>query len=925
MRNIKLTLVLLFSLTSLSAQVIVTNPIFPKQDEPLTIVFNAAEGNGGLAGFSGDIWAHTGVITNYSTSPADWKYVIAGWSENTDRAKLKSLGNDLWELEIGPDIKQFYGVPQNEKVESLAFVFRNTNGSITGRAADGGDIFVPVYEEGLFVNISQPASEFLLVDPGQSFQIKASATFADSMQLFLNEELRYQIMSKEIDYALTVPDQGVHEVIIRAYFQGEMVSDSFSFLVKGSENTEDVPPGLKQGANYISDTEVTLVLYAPEKEIVFLIGDFNDWKINTDYLMTKSPDGNYFWLTLSGLESGKEYIYQYFVDGTIRIADPYTNKTSDPWDDQYIDEKTYPGLIDYPAGKTTFPASVFQTNQQEYVWDIPDFQAPDQHNLLIYELLIRDFIDDHSFEGLIDTLDYLENLGITAIELMPVSEFEGNDSWGYNPSFYFAVDKYYGPAHTFKAFVDSAHRRGIAVIMDMVLNHSYGQSPLARLYWDSENNRPAANNPWYNEVSPNSVYSWGSDFNHESEDTKAFVDSVNSYWLTEFNVDGFRFDFTKGFTNSPGEGSPYDASRIAILKRMADKIWSVNPDAYIILEHFCVNEEEIQLADYGMMTWANANRTYGIASKGYLSGGLSNFIWIASEFQGFQERNYVGFMESHDEERLMVITQTDGNYQNANHNVRESDIALKRMELCANFFIPFPGPKMIWMFGELGYDYSIDYNGRVGRKPIRWDYFDQHNRKRLYQVYSELGKLKKTYPVFQSEDVELVLRDTVKRIHLNHEEMNVTILGNFSTWEKKGQGGFQHTGWWYDFWTGDSLFVENTDAWMTFYPSEYRFYTDVKLNKPDILSGTGRLYDTPETSKIHVYPNPIGQEFTLYHSGKDALTVEIVTVHGQKLWQNDYPSGMPESLTIDSSKWPKGVLFCIVKSKDRIQTVKLIK
>jgi 1,4-alpha-glucan branching enzyme len=92
----------------------------------------------------------------------------------------------------------------------------------------------------------------------------------------------------------------------------------------------------------------------------------------------------------------------------------------------------------------------------------------------------------------------------------------------------------------------------MAVIIDMVLNHSYGQSPMVRLYWDNQLSRPAANNPWYNTVSPNPVFSWGYDFNHESIHTKNFVDRVNKFWIKEFKVDGFRFDFTKGFTNTRG-------------------------------------------------------------------------------------------------------------------------------------------------------------------------------------------------------------------------------------------------------------------------------------------------------------------------------------------------------------------------------------
>ena len=136
----------------------------------------------------------------------------------------------------------------------------------------------------------------------------------------------------------------------------------------------------------------------------------------------------------------------------------------------------------------------------------------------------------------------------------------------------------------------------MAVVIDMVLNHSYGQSPLVRLYF--ENGKPTAENPWYNVTSnfQNPDAQWGYDFNHESADTKAFVDSVTSYWLTYYKVDGFRFDFTKGFSNTvygPSDwGSAYDASRIAILERMTDKIKAVNPNAYVIFEHLADNSVE---------------------------------------------------------------------------------------------------------------------------------------------------------------------------------------------------------------------------------------------------------------------------------------------------------------------------------------------
>ena len=143
-------------------------------------------------------------------------------------------------------------------------------------------------------------------------------------------------------------------------------------------------------------------------------------------------------------------------------------------------------------------------------------------------------------------------------------------SWGYNPSFYFAPDKYYGPKNDLKAFVDSCHSRGIAVIMDMVLNHCFGQSPFVQLYLDYYGTDQIIYEDSQSLVqcsSPNPVYKWGADFNHESISTQKLVDRITSYWLTEYKIDGFRFDFTKGFTNTAGDGSAYDASRIAISEK----------------------------------------------------------------------------------------------------------------------------------------------------------------------------------------------------------------------------------------------------------------------------------------------------------------------------------------------------------------------
>src|SRR5688500_12323740 len=210
-----------------------------------------------------------------------------------------------------------------------------------------------------------------------------------------------------------------------------------------------------------------------------------------------------------------------------------------------------------------------------------------------------------------------------SIKIMTVNEFEGNISWGYNPSFHMAVDKYYGTREQLKKVVDAAHARGIAVILDVVFNHTFSQGPLAQMYWDPVNSRPSPESPYLN-VIPKHPYNVGYDFNHESIATKNWVKRILTYWIEEFRFDGFRFDLSKGLTqfNSGNDGtlmSRYDAGRIAILKDYADHIWELDSNSIVIMEHFADNDEEIELSNYGMMLWGNMNHQYTQAAKGFQS------------------------------------------------------------------------------------------------------------------------------------------------------------------------------------------------------------------------------------------------------------------------------------------------------------------
>jgi len=853
--SFRLSLTALFVSISMlsSAQIISSDPAIPLAGEAVIIYFDATEGSGGLEGYSGDVYAHTGVLTNLSTGSGDWRYVMTDWGVNSEATKMTRVSDDYYSLEIGPSIGEYYGVPPTETIMHMAFVFRSSDSQLEGKDDGGSDIFVEVFEEGLSVSIIDPDRNSIL-DPGSSSNFEAAASQVADLVLYLNDVQVKTTSGTSITHTFDFNTAGDYWLRVTAEAEGETAADSVFVHVKDSELTGTVPAGAKDGINYVNDQTATLVFYAPMKEDVFVIGDFNTWTPGSGSRMTR--DGDRFWITLDNLIPGEKYGFQYLVDGALLIADPYTEMTLDP-NDKWIDESTYPGLKPYPTGLTTGITSVLQTGQQSYVWEHSEFTPPEAQNLVIYELLLRDFLEAHDWKTLTDTLNYFTELGVNAIELMPVNEFEGNESWGYNPSFYFATDKYYGPAGDLKIFIDSCHGRGIAVIMDMVLNHSYGESPLVQLYFDEASGKVSADNPWYNVDSPNPVFSWGYDFDHASPETQDFVDSVNHYWLTEFNVDGFRFDFTKGFTNTPGDGGGYDLSRINILKRMANQIREVREDAFIILEHFTDNTEEYVLSEEGMMLWGNMNYAYNQSTMGYEDG--SDFSQISYKERFWNSPLLVGYMESHDEERLMYKNMEYG-ASSGSYSIQERNTSLERMQLAGAFFFTVPGPKMIWQFGELGYDYSIDYNCRVCTKPIRWDYYDTGLRRRVYQTWSALIGLKHSEPAFTSDDFELYVDEAAKRIEINHADMDVRIIGNFDVEPLSVNPSFSTTGWWYSFFEGDSLNVSDLQAPISLEPGEYRIYTSKRLSKPKITAGVGSFNAVQD--QLHVYPNPVGG--TLY-------------------------------------------------------------
>jgi 1,4-alpha-glucan branching enzyme len=912
----KLYFHILFLIVSfcLKAQVVTTSPLLPTDNQQVVVTFYADRGNQGLINYTGDIYAHTGVITDKSTSATDWKYVKAAWTTNLPACKLTKIETNRFQLTLASSIRGFYGVPAGDKILKLAFVFRSSDGSKTGREANGGDIFATVYEEGVNVNFIKPSSLFVLADSSQNIKIEVAASGNDSICLYLdNQKIKSVVGSNLIDSVKALGYRR-HSIVAVAYKNTNIASDTVWFLVKGHTLNQPIPPGIEDGINYKSNQSVTFSILAPYKNYIYLIGDFNNWIPDSSYILKK--DNDRFWLNIDNLTPNKEYIFQYLIDGDLRIADPYCEKISDP-NDKYISGSVYPNLLPYPESKTTDIAGVFETGQTPYTWHVDSFVPPSKEKLLIYELLIRDYTANKDIKTITDTLLYLKNLGINAIELMPFSEFEGNDSWGYNPSFYFAPDKAYGTKNDYKKFIDECHKNGIAVIQDMVLNHSYGQSPLVRMYMDG--GKPSAQNPWYNRDHnmQNPDAQWGYDFNHNSIYTQQLVDSITSYWMNEYKVDGFRFDFTKGFTNTiygpTSWASDYDTARIRILKRIADEIWKRKPNAYVIFEHLSDNPEEMQLAEHGIMLWGNMNYAYSQAAMGYSNGWDLN--WISYKYRGWDNPNIVGYMESHDEERLMYRNLNNGN-SNVDYNIKHLGTALKRTEMAAVFFILVPGPKMIWQFGELGYDVSIDFGGRLSSKPLHWEYFSNTNRNHLFQTYTFLAKLKQEEPIFSTADFVLDASGSVKRITLHSGNEHVFIVGNFDVTEKSVSLELPGSGTWYEYFTSDSIELSSTNYSFTLEPGGFRLYCNKKLAGFGTFPMTS-IQSVKKNENIKVYPNPFTTQLNI-NSSFQIDRFEIIDLQGRLLARLN-----GNTSKINTSQIPIGMYY--LKVLYRIGEMEIIK
>ncbi|MBP5974667.1 alpha amylase C-terminal domain-containing protein [Brasilonema sp. CT11] len=519
-------------------------------------------------------------------------------------------------------------------------------------------------------------------------------------------------------------------------------------------------------------------LFAPYNEAASLIGSFSDWE---PISMEKGEDG-YFRTTVE-LEDG-DYKYKFRVqskswffeqDQWVDVTDPYATDIDEMSgnDDSVVHIKDGERVVD------------------TYVWQHDDKHLPANQELVLYELHVGDFSggedDPHArgkYKHVVEKLDYLSELGINAVELMPVKEYPGDYSWGYNPRHFFAPESSYGPTAGLKNLVDECHARGIRVIMDGIYNHSESSSPLTQIDHDY----------WYHHEPRDPDNNWGPEFNYEHYDenletypARKFIGDTVRYWVGEYHLDGIRYDAARQIAN-------YDFMHW--ITEEARNTASMKP-FYNIAEHI-PETTSITNAD-GPMDGCWHDSFYHCI-KDHICGSTFDLERlkdaIDAKRQGFMgATNVVNYLTNHDHDRLMV--------ELGNNNIFDEE-AFRRLKLGAAILLTAMGIPMLWMGQEFG-----EYKPKTQESSkIEWGLLGNDLNRSLFEYYKGLIHLRKSNHALYTENVDFIHENPEDKVlaysRWNDEGSRVVVVANFSE-NFLGEyqvSNFSNNGTWHE-WTGN--------------------------------------------------------------------------------------------------------------------------
>lgn len=301
-------------------------------------------------------------------------------------------------------------------------------------------------------------------------------------------------------------------------------------------------------------------VWAPNADAVSVMGNFNGWSNTANPL---DSEGNGYWYGfVRGAHAGDEYKYWVTsADDSFARIDPYARQ---------VTNSVGNGVI---------------YDHDEFDWQGQQANCPPFNEMVIYEMHVGTF--NRNGEGVADLyqatekLDYLKDLGVNTVQVMPVAEFAGDLSWGYNPAHIFAVESAYGGPDALKTFVREAHAKGMAVILDVVYNH-FGPSDLDLWRFDGWSENDLGGIYFYNDWRANTP--WGDTRpDYGREEVRRFIHDNAMMWLRDYRVDGLRLDMTPYMRSVDGSGWEIPEGW-GLMRWIADSVRSEFPGRILIAE-----------------------------------------------------------------------------------------------------------------------------------------------------------------------------------------------------------------------------------------------------------------------------------------------------------------------------------------------------
>lgn len=772
-KHLYLLLLALFATIGAKAQMFTTSPS-PLQNSSKDVVItfkdskSDSKSQGKLMTLTTDLYAHIGVYT--TASPSEWKNAPK-WGTNTDKYKFKYTSTNTWKLTIS-DLRQYFNITDPaERITKVCIIARNAASTI-----QTSDQFIDVMEDGFAALLTNDA-EATVLTAAKTINFTLSTTQAAKLSIVITKD-GSQVAKKDAANATTLSlgynfaAKGAYTVTATANNGKETITKTASILFMSASPAATYPGGVpKMGPVAQSNGDVIFCLAAPQKSSVLLVPSWDDYQtLDKNVMSYQDYGGNrYFWIRVKGLDPNKQYPYYFIVDGTISVGDPYAKLVLDCYSDKWLPDNVYPNRPRYPYDKVdNTMLAVYHGNQDNYNWKVKNFDIPEPSKLVIYEMLFRDFTGDGTdqdgkffgtIRGAIKKFQYFLDLGVNAIELMPVMEFNGNNSWGYNTNFYMALDKAYGSPDDLKEFIDLCHQHDIAVILDIVFNQSDGLHPWYQMY-------DIASNPFYNKTAP---HGWSvlNDWKQENALVQQQWKDAIAYWMTQYKVDGFRFDLVKGLGSGATSGAygstdGYNAKRIENIKKIHTYITAVNPKGIHINEFLGDYNEEVEYGKDGQYNWNNQSWLSGAYAAG-LPNIAEKLAYYSTSACSRYGRSNISYAESHDEERLgyhqlnAKATWQKGatKYTNKMSKASLKDRMSRLGAVAVHLLMTKDATPMIWQFGELGADQTTKEAGGgndTSPKKVIWDYYNQPSRKVLFDTYSKMIGLRRANPELFSDN-----------------------------------------------------------------------------------------------------------------------------------------------------------------------------